>query len=86
MRTSEPDAGFVPEKGQTGCKVLNVRGVYKLTLVFRDQVTKEEVFDIYPELWTISPLSILTIVGVAFVILGFTGLYYAHKYLDRCSR
>jgi len=86
MRTSEPDAGFVPEKGQTGCRVLNVRGVRKLTLVFRDEILKEQIFSMAPELWTMTPLSIITIAGVAFVILGFTGLYYMHKYFECCER
>ena len=86
MRTQEPDAGFVPEKGQTECRVLNVRGVNKLTMVLIADVPQEEVFQIAAELWTLSPLSILTIAGVAFVILAFTGLYYAHKYFECCSR
>ena len=97
MRTSEPDAGFVPEEGEAtatkgrskgprGCRVLNVRGVRKLTLVLRDAIITEEIISITPEWWTMTPLSIITIAGVALVILGFTGLYHAHKYHDCCSR
>lgn len=33
MRTNQPDAGFVPQETDPLCKVLQVRGVAKLTIV-----------------------------------------------------
>ena len=76
MRTEEKDAGFVLEKGNPKCKVLNIRGIDKLILTISSPVETEMILLIAPEHWTLSFLSIITIGVSTLLVLLFSFFYY----------
>ena len=74
MRTDQPDAGFVPQSSDPQCKVLQVRGVKKLTIVIQQELVEDVVFYIAPEPWVFTPLSGSTIGGVSFIVVVWRGV------------
>ena len=76
MQTRSDNAGFITQTifpdsqtEKSGCFILNVRGVYKLTIVMKEQLDDEMVFKIAPEKWIMTRWSAYVIGGV--VVLNF---------------
>ena len=85
MFTDAKFAGFVEDKTDPKCMVLNVRGVRKLTVVItahREAIKEKVLLEISPEHWTATDLSNIFLYTSLFLFLLFFVLYY--KFRSRC--
>lgn len=82
MFTDAKFAGFVPDTKDPNCKVLNVRGIKKISVVItakRSVFTEKVLFDISPEHWTATDLSGIFLIGSFLLFLLLFGLYYKFR-------
>jgi len=56
-----------------------------MTIVIQDAIPEEVIFYIAPERWTMTFMTIVTLSGVANIILVAAAIYYTHKYFSCCS-
>ena len=85
MFTDAKFMGFVKDKTDSNCMVLNVRGVNKITVVItahKEDFKEKVLFEISPEYWTATDLSNIFLYASLFIFLLFFALYY--KCRSRC--